>query len=81
MEPEAAAKYLGMRIKLRRRIGGLTTSQLADASGVTVEAVKAIEAGQTLAAWSDLARVASALNCDVITLLDGWTARRCDDGP
>jgi len=71
MNAAAVARYVGTQIKMRRRVAGLTRSQLAHASGVPINVVKLMEAGQIALSWSDLARVARALGCEVDMLFEG----------
>ena len=70
MTPQALAEYVGTKIKLRRRMAGLTADQLARASALRPEQIKAIEAGQTSAAWTDLVAIARALGCDLSALVE-----------
>lgn len=71
MNAEEAARYVAIQIRLRRRIAGFTSCQLARASGIGPERMQSIEAGRTTVSWPDLTRIASALGCEVSTLFEG----------
>jgi len=72
MNEQALARYVGTRIKLSRRIAGLTAGQLACASSFRLKQVNDIEAGRTLASSSELAQIASALGCELSTWFDDF---------
>lgn len=71
MNAEAAAQYVAIQIRLRRRFVGLTVAQLARTSGVSAEQIKDVEAGRAAISWPNLTRIASALGCEVSTLFEG----------
>jgi transcriptional regulator with XRE-family HTH domain len=76
--PEAAADpvdvAVGARIRLLRKVRGLSQQALAEAAGVTFQQIQKYEKGSNRVSASMLVEIAGALNVDVRTFFDDLTA-------
>jgi transcriptional regulator with XRE-family HTH domain len=63
--PEPVDAYVGKRIKMQRRILGVSQSDLAKAIGVTFQQVQKYENGRNRVSSSRLHRIANSLNVQV----------------
>jgi DNA-binding XRE family transcriptional regulator len=75
MNKTTIALHVAIRIRLRRRLAGITTTALADAIDASLEHVEDIEAGRVVASMYELTSISCVLGCDVSSFFDGL-----DDG-
>lgn len=66
---EQVAQDIGANVSLQRKIQGWSMDQLGGYSGMTREAVRAIEAGEQIPRGETLMKLASAFSCTVEDLL------------
>ena len=64
---------IGTRIRIRRAVLRLSQPELADALGVSVATISNWETGKTSPRADDLHRIAAALVCSAVWLLEGGT--------
>jgi transcriptional regulator with XRE-family HTH domain len=68
--PEALDIALGVAVRMRRRMLGLSQDDLARACGVTFQQIQKYENGTNRVSFSRLVQIAAALRCSVRQLLD-----------
>jgi transcriptional regulator with XRE-family HTH domain len=61
---------LGLRIRQRRKVLGISQSSLGDAIGLTFQQIQKYERGFNRVSFSRLVDIAHALDCRVIDLID-----------
>lgn len=62
------ALTVGARVRFERQQRGWTQNELAEASGVSIDRVAAIEADQSAPSIGDIALIAAALGVSVVAL-------------
>jgi transcriptional regulator with XRE-family HTH domain len=67
--------HLGRRVCLRRRLLGVTQSQLASACGVRFQQIQKYECGQNRMSAGRLWQIAQALSVPVDYFFDGLSSR------
>jgi transcriptional regulator with XRE-family HTH domain len=78
--PNPVDLHVGARIRLRRRMQGVSQEKLADALGLTFQQVQKYERGANRVSASKLYEIASALRAPVAYFFDGL-ANPAGDGP
>jgi len=63
-------KQFGQRLKMLRRQAEMTQEQLAEVTGLTIESISNIERGLHGPTFSNLEKIASALNVNVKELFE-----------
>ena len=76
-ELERLNQLIGMRLRVARKMRGLTQTQLGDLLGVTFRQVQKYENGTNRLSAASLAHLCAALDCYPVELLngDGFTER------
>ena len=70
-QDQKEAKYVGLRIAMKRQALGMTQENLAEYSGLSANTVYSIESGRYEAKASSICKIASALHCSTDSLLLG----------
>ena len=74
--PNPVDLHVGARIRLRRRMQGVSQEKLADALGLTFQQVQKYERGANRVSFSRLMQVVDALNCHLTDLTEGLDPER-----
>src|ERR1700749_3490946 len=69
--PNPVDRHVGARIRMRRRIQGVSQEKLADALGLTFQQVQKYERGANRVSASKLYEIAAALKAPVAYFFDG----------
>ena len=64
-------RNIGLRIKHLRTVRGLTQATLAEAVGISTEAISNIERGVNFPSFENLAKIAEVLKCALVDIFDG----------
>lgn len=80
LNPELVDKHVGLKIRARRKVLGVSQSALADALGLTFQQVQKYERGANRVSASMLVRIAEKLQCTVGYLVgeEGGSAGELD---
>jgi transcriptional regulator with XRE-family HTH domain len=79
--PDPLDIALGVAIRVRRRVVGMSQEQLAERCGVTFQQIQKYENGINRISFSRLMQIARALGCRVADLVDSLDApETSDDG-
>jgi transcriptional regulator with XRE-family HTH domain len=81
MGSEAINQQIGQRLRSRRRLLGLTQTQVANNLGVCFQQIHKYEAGNVTISAGMLWRVAQVLEVDVPYFFEGLTSRAGDEPP
>ncbi|USQ97086.1 helix-turn-helix domain-containing protein [Caulobacter sp. RL271] len=73
--------HVGARVRMRRKLIGVSQEQLADALELTFQQVQKYERGENRISASKLYRIASLLGTDVSYFFDGLPDPAEPDGP
>src|SRR5579864_4663055 len=79
--PNPVDLHVGARIRLRRRMQGVSQEKLADALGLTFQQVQKYERGANRVSASKLYEIAAALRAPISYFFDGLADPAGDDGP
>ena len=79
--PNPVDLHVGARIRLRRRMQGVSQEKLADALGLTFQQVQKYERGANRVSASKLYEIASALRSPVSYFFDGLADPAADENP
>src|SRR5713226_5149805 len=79
--PNPVDLHVGARIRLRRRMQGVSQEKLADALGLTFQQVQKYERGANRVSASKLYEIAAALHAPVSYFFDGLADPSSADGP
>jgi transcriptional regulator with XRE-family HTH domain len=78
--PNPVDLHVGARIRLRRRMQGVSQEKLADALGLTFQQVQKYERGANRVSASKLYEIATALQAPVSYFFDGLADPSTDEG-
>jgi transcriptional regulator with XRE-family HTH domain len=78
--PNPVDLHVGARIRLRRRMQGVSQEKLADALGLTFQQVQKYERGANRVSASKLYEIATALQAPVSYFFDGLADPATDEG-
>jgi transcriptional regulator with XRE-family HTH domain len=78
--PNPVDLHVGARIRLRRRMQGVSQEKLADALGLTFQQVQKYERGANRVSASKLYEIAAALRAPVAYFFDGLADPSCTEG-
>jgi transcriptional regulator with XRE-family HTH domain len=78
--PNPVDLHVGARIRLRRRMQGVSQEKLADALGLTFQQVQKYERGANRVSASKLYEIATALHSPVSYFFDGLADPSTDEG-
>jgi transcriptional regulator with XRE-family HTH domain len=78
--PNPVDLHVGARIRLRRRMQGVSQEKLADALGLTFQQVQKYERGANRVSASKLYEIASALRAPISYFFDGLADPSGDEG-
>ena len=78
--PNPVDLHVGARIRLRRRMQGVSQEKLADALGLTFQQVQKYERGANRVSASKLYEIATALQAPVAYFFDGLADPSTDEG-
>ena len=62
---------IGLRIKHLRTVWGFTQATLAEAVGISTEAISNIERGVNFPSFENLVKIAEILKCALVDIFDG----------
>ena len=79
--PNPVDLHVGARIRLRRRMQGVSQEKLADALGLTFQQVQKYERGANRVSASKLYEIAAALRSPVAYFFDGLANPAGEEGP
>jgi transcriptional regulator with XRE-family HTH domain len=79
--PNPVDLHVGARIRLRRRMQGVSQEKLADALGLTFQQVQKYERGANRVSASKLYEIAAALRTPVAYFFDGLADPSADENP
>src|SRR5580698_3474137 len=79
--PNPIDLHVGARIRLRRRMQGVSQEKLADALGLTFQQVQKYERGANRVSASKLYEIAAALHAPVSYFFDGLADPSSADSP
>jgi len=71
LNPELVDKHVGLKIRARRKVLGVSQSALADALGLTFQQVQKYERGANRVSASKLFQIAAHLRCDISHFFEG----------
>jgi transcriptional regulator with XRE-family HTH domain len=78
--PNPVDLHVGARIRLRRRMQGVSQEKLADALGLTFQQVQKYERGANRVSASKLYEIAAALRAPISYFFDGLADPAVEDG-
>jgi transcriptional regulator with XRE-family HTH domain len=78
--PNPVDLHVGARIRLRRRMQGVSQEKLADALGLTFQQVQKYERGANRVSASKLYEIAAALRAPISYFFDGLADPASEDG-
>ena len=70
-------RNIGLRIKYLRTSQGFTQAALAEAVGVSTEAISNIERGVNFPSFENLIKIAEILKCAMVDVFDGVEKKQC----
>jgi transcriptional regulator with XRE-family HTH domain len=77
--PNAGDRHVGMRIRMRRTVLGMSQERLGELLGITFQQVQKYEKGTNRIGTGRLINIAEALNAPITYFFEGYTNVASDD--